>query len=85
MPLLLRERLLLLGVTLGAPRTQGPRSPAASSAAGDGVLMSDTEKRPCTVGDLPLAGDGLLDLGDVFPDDGDFGDAFLLCKHQEAI
>lgn len=47
------------------------------SSNGDGVLMRDTEKRPCTVGvwyagvptllterDLPFAGDRLLDFGD---------------------
>lgn len=66
-----REVLFLLWVILGDSVTEGNWSETSTSAIGDGVVMCDTEKRPCTlevwtVGDLPLAGDGLLDFGDFF-------------------
>ncbi len=77
---------------------KGTWSVIASSATGDGVLMRDTEKRPCTVGvwasgvvgllalgvstlflegDLPLAGDGLFDFGDLFPGVAALGEGVL--------
>lgn len=59
--------------------SKGPSLVEAVSSSGDGVLMRDTEKRPCTVGvwhagvptlliegDFPFAGDRLLDFGDFF-------------------
>lgn len=52
------------------------------------MLMCDTEKRPCikgvwtpgvtpTVGDLPLAGDGLLDFGDFFAGGAALGEGVM--------
>lgn len=87
--------LFLLRGILGVTMAKGSWSVTASSAIGDGVLMRDTEKRPCTVGvctpgvialgvstlflegDLPLAGDGLLDSGDFFAGDAALGEGVL--------
>lgn len=59
--------------------SKGPSLLEAVSSSGDGVLMRDTEKRPCTVGvwhagvptlliegDFSFARDRLLDFGDFF-------------------
>lgn len=42
--------VLLMLFLLGVTPTAGISSGAAFSLTGDGVLMRDTEKRPCTVG-----------------------------------
>lgn len=63
--------LFLFRGILGVAVTAGAWSATGSCAAGDGVLMRDTEKRPFTVGvctpgagDFALEGDGVLDFGD---------------------
>lgn len=95
--LLLLHLLFLIRANLGVSVSKGLSLEVVSSS-GDGVLMRDTEKRPCTVGvwhagvptlliegDLPFAGDRLLDFGDCFArvsvlgeeEDLAFGEAFL--------
>lgn len=69
--------LFLLRDNLGVTVTEGSWSATASTATGDGVLMRDTEKRPCTVGVCPLAlGVSTCFLEGDFPLAGD-GEAFL--------
>lgn len=66
--------LFLLKGNLGVAVTDGTWSVLASSATGEGVLMSDTEKRPSTLGVISLAflevdfltGDGVTGF-DFFP------------------
>ena len=79
--MLFREVLFMLFLfrgILGVTVVKGTWSVTASSATGDGVLMRDTENRPCTVGVCLVAlgvsilfadaalGEGDLDFGDFF-------------------
>ena len=82
------EMVLLFWVVLGVTVAKGTWSATASSAFGEGVLMRDTEKRPCTLGvwtsgvltagDFPFAGVGDFVAGDAALAEGvlGFGDLF---------
>ena len=52
--------LFLLRGILGVTVTEGTGSITTSSATGDGVLMRDTENRPCTVGVLACGFKGVF-------------------------
>ena len=81
--------LFLIRGNLGVTVTKGIWSVTAFSAIGDGVLMRDTENRPCTVGVCFMAlgvsilfadaalGVGLLDFGDFFAEVAGLGEGDL--------